>query len=128
MELTQQLSLAAVLSQQLHAHLHVSALSAGCDLQRLQDDHPILSTVSHEALQHIFDTFLNTHYVLDLDGKAILKENAGSPTARQVREHLTQPTDRPRQQGRSPIKRKSGKGRGKHGSDYGGYKERYPEK
>ena len=128
MELTQQLSLATVLSQHLHAQLHISTFSAGCDLQGLQDAHPILSTVSHEALKHIFDTFLNTHYALDPDGEVILKENAGSPTARQVREHLTQPTDRPQQQGWSPIKRKSGKGKGKYGTDTGGYKERYAEK
>ena len=51
-------------------------------------------------------------HAFDLDGKVILKENAGSPTARQVLDHLPHQAERPRQQGKRPIKRRAGKGKG----------------
>ena len=79
MDLTQQLSLATMLSQQLHAKLQKGATQTVCDLRELQESNPILSMVTYAYLKDVFEKFLISHYTLDLDGKAILKENVGSP-------------------------------------------------
>ena len=110
MELTQQLSLATMLSQQLHAKLQKGAAQTACDLREIQKSNPILSMVPYTYLKEVFEKFLISHYALDLDGNAILKENAGSPTSKQVREHLTK-SSRSRSE-KSPLKRRSYRGKG----------------